>query len=126
MEKAIEFVKKYGQRSLNIAVENAPSNAESYWDGYYFRENPQFEFNNGFHPVWNLTENEGDYFKKRGFDPIPINDLKQIVEAFELVESYGGLQVSIDHLNHRREYGLYQLPKLKQAIELVERCNASD
>ena len=53
-----------------------------------------------------------------------LNDLKTLVDAWELVDSYGGLQRSKDHLNHRLEYGLYQLPKLKQAIELVEKINA--
>ena len=49
-------------------------------------------------------------------------ELKQIVNAWELVGSYGGIQRSKDHLNHRREYGLYQLPNLVQAINLVEQC----
>ena len=50
------------------------------------------------------------------------DDLKQIINALELVETYGGIQRSKDHLNHRREYGLYQLPNLVQAINLVEQC----
>ena len=57
-------------------VDGAPSNAESYKDGYYFRESPEFQFHNGVHEQWNLTDNNGDYFKKRGFDPILISDLR--------------------------------------------------
>ena len=57
-------------------VDSAPSNAESYQDGYYFRESPEFQFHNGVHEQWNLTDNNGDYFKKRGFDPILISDLR--------------------------------------------------
>ena len=57
-------------------VDGAPSNAESYQDGYYFRESPEFQFHNGVHEQWNLTDNNGDYFKKRGFDPILISDLR--------------------------------------------------
>ena len=57
-------------------VDEAPSNAESYQDGYYFRESPEFQFHNGVHEQWNLTDNNGDYFKKRGFDPILISDLR--------------------------------------------------
>ena len=118
---AVEFVKKYGVRILKIAVENAPSNAESYWNGYYFRENPQFEFNNGFHPVWNLTENEGDYFKKRGFDPIPIQDLKRLVDSYDLVMEHGSL-------DRAKEYAEspYTAPEIKcvllKAIANVEKC----
>lgn len=57
-------------------VEGAPSNAESYQDGYYFRKSPEFQFHNGIHGQWNLTDNNGAYFKKRGFDPISISDLR--------------------------------------------------
>ena len=57
-------------------VDGAPSNAESYQDGYYFRESPEFQFHNGVHEQWNLTDNNGDYFKKRGFDPILISNLR--------------------------------------------------
>ena len=57
-------------------VDGAPSNAESYQDGYYFRENPEFQFHNGIHSQWNTTDNNGAYFKKRGFNPIKISDLR--------------------------------------------------
>lgn len=55
-------------------------------------------------------------------------DLKQIVEAFELVESYGGYDLAKEVKNitplRRSSYDLIE--NLKQAIELVEKCNASD
>ena len=60
-------------------VDGAPSNAESYQDGYYFRESPEFQFHNGVHEQWNLTDNNGDYFKKRGFDPILISDIRAAI-----------------------------------------------
>lgn len=60
-------------------VDGAPSNAESYQNGYYFRESPEFQFHNGVHEQWNLTDNNGDYFKKRGFDPILISDLRAAI-----------------------------------------------
>ena len=65
--------------------------------------------------------------------------LKQIVDAFEFVEKNNGLnaskntlkllQSSIDiGLNHgiNDVDAKTEIPKLKQAIELVEKCNASD
>lgn len=64
-----------GLDKSKLIVSKSPSNAESYQDGYYFRESPVFEFHNGIHGQWNLTENNGEYFKKRGFNPIRIDRL---------------------------------------------------
>ena len=68
-----------------------------------------------------------------------INQLKKIVDAFEFVEKNNGLnaskntlkllQSSIDiGLNHgiNDVDAKTEIPKLKQAIELVEKCSASD
>ena len=60
---AKQFIREYGLVKANKVVDGAPSNAESFQDGYYFRTKPQFEFHNGFHPVWNITDNDGAYFK---------------------------------------------------------------
>lgn len=60
-------------------VSKAPSNAESYQGGYYFRESPQFMFHNGFHDQWNLTDNDGLYFKAAGFQPVRIDDLRTAI-----------------------------------------------
>ena len=56
-------------------------------------------------------------------------DLKQIVEAWELVQSYGGLKSSIETHNCFKNacdgVGIKHSPKmviLKQAINLVEQC----
>ncbi|WP_033854204.1 hypothetical protein, partial [Acinetobacter sp. 1245593] len=73
-------------------IEGAPSNAESYQDGYYFRTKPQFEFHNGIHEAWNLTDNDGEYFKKLGFEPVKINDLKMKLESLRIVEQFGGIE----------------------------------
>lgn len=60
-------------------VSKAPTNAESYQGGYYFRESPQFMFHNGFHDQWNLTDNDGLYFRAAGFHPIRIDDLRTAI-----------------------------------------------
>lgn len=56
--KATQFIKDHGLEKARAVVEGAPSNAESFQDGYYFRTKPEFQFHNGFHPVWNLTDND--------------------------------------------------------------------
>jgi hypothetical protein len=60
-------------------VSKAPTNAESYQGGYYFRESPQFMFHNGFHDQWNLTDNDGLYFRAAGFHPVRIDDLRTAI-----------------------------------------------
>lgn len=78
--------------------------------------------------------------------PITHGDLKQIVEAFELVEKAGGLDESKSILGNvnpwSRGYNIisntyfggdifsdeqeFYISDLLKAIELVEKCNASD
>ncbi|MEX8075715.1 hypothetical protein AB7B71_07000 [Acinetobacter nosocomialis] len=87
-----QFIREYGVDKAREVVEGAPSNAESYQDGYYFRTKPQFEFHNGIHEAWNLTDNDGEYFKKRGFEPVKINDLKMKLESLRIVEQFGGIE----------------------------------
>lgn len=63
---------------------------------------------------------------------VSIPDLKQIVDAFELVESFGGLFQAKVAL-YKEGFtggiecgdGLIEDDVLKQAIELVEKCNES-
>ncbi len=90
--KPEQFIREYGVEKAREVVEGAPSNAESFQDSYYFRTKPQFEFHNGFHPVWNITDNDGAYFKKRGFDPVGINDLKMVLESLRIVDQFGGIE----------------------------------
>ena len=73
---AHKFVAEKGIDEAKRVLEKSPSNAQSYQNGYYFRTTPEFQFHNGFHPVWNLTDNDGAWFKKDGFEPVVINDLK--------------------------------------------------
>lgn len=108
---AIKFIQQHGVEKAREVVEGAPSNAESYQDGYYLRINPEFQFHNGFHPVWNLTDNDGDWFKKDGFDPVVINDLKMALESIRLVDEFGGLEKTKLLTNTKKGMGY-----LKQAI----------
>lgn len=63
-------------------LDDAPSNAEYFCNGYYFRFEPEFMFHNGIHPVWNITDNDGAYFKnKSDWNPIKLIDL--MVELYK-------------------------------------------
>ena len=108
---AINFIKQHGVEKARKVVKGAPSNAESYQDGYYFRTKPEFQFHNGFHPVWNLTDNDGEWFKKDGFYPVLINDLKMLLESIRLVDQFGGLDKAKLLINSKKGMGY-----LKQAI----------
>lgn len=93
MEKAIEFVKKFG-----IA-------RTKYWIKEFTEINklPDEMINIEF-----------------------MDDLKQIVEAFELVEDCGGIETVKKHLKNGNVFRFGETPLMKKAIELVEKCNASD
>lgn len=108
---AIQFIKEHGVDKAREVIEGAPSNAESYQNGYYFRTKPEFQFHNGFHPVWNLTDNDGEWFKKDGFAPVLINDLKMLLESIRLVDQFGGLDKAKLLINTKKGVGY-----LKQAI----------
>lgn len=115
---AHKFVANHGIEKAKRVLDNAPNNAESFLDGYYFRTKPEFQFHNGFHSVWNLTDNDGAWFKKDGFEPVAINDLKMTIESIRLVEQFGGLDKAKLLINQKKGMGY-----LKQAIadyELVK------
>ena len=75
----MNLIEKLGIEKCKAIVDGAPSNAESYQDGYYFRETPEFMFHNGIHEQWNLTDNNGLYFRVMGFHPVLINDLRTAI-----------------------------------------------
>nr|WP_252767576.1 hypothetical protein [Acinetobacter nosocomialis] len=106
--KPEQFIREYGVEKAREVVEGAPSNAESYQDGYYFRTKPQFEFHNGIHEAWNLTDNDGEYFKKRGFEPVKINDLKMMLESLRIVDQFGGIEKGKASCENQRRDGLFE------------------
>lgn len=83
-----------------------------------------------------------DYVKQNGIEKAKIhlekmkaerwvnsffNDLKQIVDAFELVKKHGGLdnaRYDAKYLFSDWDYSSPMELRLKQAINLVEQCNA--
>ena len=65
---------------------------------------------------------------KHGYNSLFTEDfskqLKQIVDAFDLVGSFGGLKSATYIRNHNMVTPEFK-SKLKQAIKLVEKCNES-
>ena len=94
---AIEFVKKYGWKEAQICLLNCAMPQ----DRWFMRR--------------------GDLISGHDFD-----DLKQIVDAFELVEKSGGLKVCrktlkiMDNINADKN-GLIYKP-FSEAVNLVEQC----
>lgn len=60
-------------------------------------------------------------------DKVSVSELKQIVDAFELVESLGGMDMAKDifdieiHEPHYN-YDAEKVTRIEQAINLVEKC----
>ncbi|WP_151796534.1 hypothetical protein [Acinetobacter soli] len=99
---AHKFVAGNGIEKATRVLNESPSNAQSYQDGYYFRTTPEFLFHNGHHH-WNMTTNNGQYFKDRGFDPILISELKQVVESVNKINDFSG--VGLANLIDQSTYG---------------------
>lgn len=99
---AHKFVAEEGIEKATRVLNESPSNAQSYQDGYYFRTTPEFLFHNGHHH-WNMTINNGQYFKDRGFDPILISELKQVVESVNKINDFGG--IGLANLIDQSTYG---------------------
>ena len=83
----MNLIEKLGLEKCKQIVDGAPSNAESYQNGYYFRESPEFMFHNGFHEQWNITDNDGFYFRAAGFHPICIKDLRTAIANHERTDT---------------------------------------
>ena len=132
---AIEFVKKYGQERVFNFIKNPrklDSDTEFLFNYSRTQFNPiqlkQDEFE--YDEFAELDENEW-YWVPRCFDKndediiendfASVVDLKQIVDAFELVESYGSIDDAKNYLDNLR---LDSKTELEQALNLVEQCNA--
>lgn len=89
---AVEFVKKYGWKEAHIYLLNCAMPQ----DKWFMRR--------------------GDLISGQDFD-----DLKQIVDAFELVDGYGGLAEAKWDLDNPN-IDASEAFDLKQAIKLVEQC----
>lgn len=96
-------------------VAGAPVNAESYQDGYYFRLSPEFMYHNGVHEQWNMTTNDGEWFKKTEFSPIPMEDLRTAIAEHDAPEfKVGDLVVGGKY--HR---GLLEIVDFKNGYAIV-------
>lgn len=92
---AIEFVKKFG-------LDLAKRDVAAWQSGFIKRE---------------------DFLENYGFDIL--DSLKQIVDAFELVDQWGGLEdAKLYDLSHCKSKPDSIGYKLMKAINLVEQCNA--
>lgn len=122
--QASKFIRDNGIQAATKIINSAPGNAESYWGGYYFREKPDFQFHNGIHEYWNLTENNGEYFKKRGFEPVIIKDLKGLVESVDYLNEWYSGKIDDAYGHVESMYGMLKLrpqfPNLHDRIKLVE------
>lgn len=107
--KANEFVEKFGIKSALEILKNAPVSATS----YRISENNQL----GLGGLYGRIENINGCI-------LSLCDLKQIVDAWELVGVYGGLELAKEFIS---EYSSFPFRgNLVKAINLVEQCNASD
>lgn len=69
----------------------------------------------GLHPVSTLINIDGSC--------VSVLDLKQIVEAFELVEAWGGIDKTKDRIDWAIvNKNFYAADMMKHAINLVEQC----
>lgn len=91
---AVEFVKKFG-------MDLARRDIAAWQSGFIKRE---------------------DFLEHYGFDIL--DDLKQIIEAWELVESYGGIAEASCYVFEETGEDCYYNKSLEEAINLVEKCNA--
>lgn len=95
---AIEFVKKHGWGDAKICLLNCASPE----DKWFMRR--------------------GDLISGQDFD-----DLKQIVDAWELIESLGGMDMAKDifdiEINEPHyNYDAVKVTRIEKAINLVEQC----
>ena len=101
---AIEFVKEYGFEYSKAALKQATNNA-NYVEWYPLRSR------------FYIT----DFGCNRA---VFLVDLKQIVNAFDIVKYFGGIGNAKYNLSNTSLLSS-ELTNLKTAIELVEKCNES-
>lgn len=103
---AVECLKNGGMPLIEMILDNAPSFAGCYFFGID-------DYDSGDH-------------SKTYEDCVSLKELKQIVDAFELVEWHGGLKYAKSYFERNSK----QYPDhyagwgaLEKAIELVEKCS---
>ncbi|MEG0407369.1 MAG: hypothetical protein RR623_00725 [Bacilli bacterium] len=126
---AIEFVKKFGIKEAKRIVE---------YRDIHVKSTHVFKFNESC--VDNGVINGGAYLYTKSYNDysVSVDDLKQIFDAFDLVESKGGVERSTEILEtwafmlavkakvgRLAEILSEDYDVLKHALDLVEKCNES-
>lgn len=112
--KAAEFVKKFGFERAVKVLKSAPVSATS----YRVSENNQL----GLGGLYGRVENINGCI-------LSLCALKQIVDAWGLVERFGDLRqakLNLEHMisHNQFEFCATNIDELQKAINLVEQCNA--
>lgn len=96
--KATEFVKKFGVSEARFYLGTAAEGAK------------RMSFDMLEHGLKDVT--------------LLVSDLKQIVDAWELVERHGGLKEAKKYSSYIADISWTIHKKIEKAINLVEQCNA--
>ena len=109
---ATEFVKKFSIKEAKRIVEYRDNHVKS---AHVFKFNASC--------VDNEVINGGAYLYTKSYNDysVSVDDLKQIVDAFEWVEKFGGLYEFKDEYMSRIENNEC-VSGMDKAIELVEKC----
>lgn len=106
---AKEFVKKHGWTAVIAAVNNTTAEETSAFESkdlqYLDDKNPMLGFNVKVYRI-------------------PYSDVKTHVDAYKLVQYYGGLDNAKEYLNRYKQFPF--IKKLNKAIQLVESVNAEN
>ena len=118
--KANEFVKKFGWAEAEIVLSKIPLCAHKFdvVDGkvIYLQKVEDSLY------WYNKPRKQYDYFSI-DCEKYLLNDLKRLVESWELVEKFGGLEnakIELKSVDYNSEKDFYD--NLKQAIADVESC----
>lgn len=126
---AVEFIKQYGWETAKEILRESPVvDAELYSNMCYLKnahsegDVDHFALFCASSNCWVESSSENKLFIDNA---IILRDLKQLVDALELVEKHGGLEHARDgeYLANGLGFGV---TGLKQAIELVESVNEND
>lgn len=121
--KANEFVREFGLKAAKLAILSAPSENDRVWYFYWCRgcghggSSCDMLTNDWFPDYCACPKCSSENLQCDDWD---LDNLKRLVESWELVESYGGLDDARDFVF--KNTGLYDVRDLKQAINLVESC----
>lgn len=106
-----EFVKKHGWDTVVAAVRSTTAEETAAF------ESKELKYLDDNNPM--LVVNIRVY-------AVPYNDVKTLVDAYELVQSCGGLAIAKQHLKDGNVFRFEEKRLMRQAIQLVESVNEND